>query len=97
VLRCRAALDRPGSLELGYWLSNDCTGQGYATEAAAALTRVGLERLGAERIEIRCDPENRASTAIPARLGFRLLRTSMEPVPYLSGATSLTLVWSLAR
>jgi RimJ/RimL family protein N-acetyltransferase len=87
----------PGGLELGYWLRNDCTGHGYATEASAALTRVGLERHGAERIEIRCDPDNRPSAAIPARLGFRLLRTSLEPVPYLPGAVSPTMVWSLDK
>ena len=66
----------PGALELGYWLRNECTGRGYATEAAAALTRVGLAMPGIERIEIRCDPENRPSAAVPARLGYRLLRTS---------------------
>jgi RimJ/RimL family protein N-acetyltransferase len=87
----------PGALELGYWLRNDCTGHGYATEAAAALTWIGLDRLGAERIEIRCDPENRPSAAIPARLGYHLIRTSMEPVPYLPDAMSLTMVWALTR
>jgi RimJ/RimL family protein N-acetyltransferase len=99
VLGGAALHDRvgPGALELGYWLRNDCTGRGYATEAAAALTWIGLEPLGAERIEIRCDPDNRASAAIPARLGYRLLRISMEPVPYLPDATSLSMVWSLER
>jgi RimJ/RimL family protein N-acetyltransferase len=87
----------PGALELGYWLRNDRTGHGYATEAAAALTRVGLEMPGIERIEIRCDPENRPSAAVPVRLGYRLLRTSLEPVPYSEGEVAPTMVWSLAR
>jgi RimJ/RimL family protein N-acetyltransferase len=87
----------PGALELGYWLRNDCTGRGYATEAAAALTRVGLAMAGIERIEIRCDPENRASYAVAERLGYRLLRTSLEPVPYSDGEVAPTMVWSLER
>jgi RimJ/RimL family protein N-acetyltransferase len=87
----------PGALELGYWLRNDCTGLGYASEAAAALTRVGLGMPGIERIEIRCDPENRASWAVAERLGYRLLRTSLEPVPYSEGEVAPTMVWSLSR
>ena len=87
----------PGALELGYWLRNDCTGRGYATEAAAALTRVGLDMPGIERVEIRCDPENRASWAVAERLGYRLLRTSQEPVPYSEGEVAPTMVWSLSR
>jgi RimJ/RimL family protein N-acetyltransferase len=87
----------PGALELGYWLRNECTGHGYATEAAAALTRVGLGMPGIERIEIRCDPENRASWAVADRLGYRLLRTALEPVPYSEGEVAPTMVWSLSR
>lgn len=87
----------PGALELGYWLRNGCTGRGYATEAAAALTWVGLAMPDIERIEIRCDPENRPSAAVPARLGYRLLRTSLEPVPYSDGEVALTMVWALER
>jgi RimJ/RimL family protein N-acetyltransferase len=87
----------PGALELGYWLRNDCTRRGYATEAAAAMTRVGLEMPGIERVEIRCDPENRASWAIAERLGYRLLRISSEPVPYSDGEMAPTMVWSLSR
>ncbi len=87
----------PGALELGYWLRNECTGRGYATEAAAALTRVGLAMPGIERIEIRCDPENGPSAAVPVRLGYRLLRTSLEPVPYSDGEVASTMVWELER
>jgi len=59
-----------GSLEIGYWIREDQAGQGLATEAAAALTRVAFELCGAQRVDIRCDPANAASRAIPRKLGY---------------------------
>ena len=59
-----------GAIEIGYWISEDRWGQGLATEAAAALTRVGFERLEATRVEIRVDPENARSLRVPPKLGF---------------------------
>jgi len=59
-----------GVLEIGYWMRASRVGQGLATESTAALARVGLEVVGAERIEIRVDPRNAASLAIPRKLGF---------------------------
>ena len=61
----------PDAFEIGYWIRADRIGEGLATEAASALTRVGLEGCGAEWIEIRCEPGNAASSAIPRKLGFR--------------------------
>jgi RimJ/RimL family protein N-acetyltransferase len=57
----------PGTLELGYWLRADATGQGLATEAAEALTQAAFAELGATRVEIRCDPRNLRSARIPER------------------------------
>jgi RimJ/RimL family protein N-acetyltransferase len=59
-----------GATEIGYWIRADSTGQGFATESTAALTRVGFEIAGFDRIEIRCDPGNVRSAAIPSRLGY---------------------------
>lgn len=64
-----AAADRT---EIGYWLRRDATGRGYATEAARALLRAAASLPRVHSIEIRCDPWNVASAAIPARLGFFL-------------------------
>jgi RimJ/RimL family protein N-acetyltransferase len=61
----------PEVFEIGYWVRASRIGKGLCTEATAALTRVGLEHCGAQRIEIRCDPENVASAAVPRKLGFR--------------------------
>jgi RimJ/RimL family protein N-acetyltransferase len=56
--------------EIGYWIRADAEGNGYVTEAVAALTRVGFELEGLERIEIRVEPENVRSRRIPERLGY---------------------------
>ena len=58
------------SLEIGYWIRESATGRGYATEASAAIARVGLEVCGADRIEIRVDPANEVSAKVPRKLGF---------------------------
>lgn len=85
----------PGGLEIGYWLRADQTGQGFATEAAGALVRVGIVELGAEWIAIRCDSNNVRSAAIPKRLGFRhpttLERNTLTP----TGEPRDTMVWQL--
>jgi RimJ/RimL family protein N-acetyltransferase len=59
-----------GIFEIGYWIRASRVRQGFATEATAALTRVGFELCDVERIEIRVDPANEASLGIPRKLGF---------------------------
>ncbi len=61
----------PGALEIGYWIRTTEAGKGLTTEAARALTDVGLAIDGVERVEMRLDPANRASAAIPKKLGYR--------------------------
>jgi RimJ/RimL family protein N-acetyltransferase len=58
------------SLEIGYWIRVDRVGGGLATEASAALTRVAFEVCAVDRVDIRCDPANAASRAVPRKLGF---------------------------
>lgn len=62
------------ALEIGYWLRADATGRGYATQAAGALTQAALALPDITRVEIHTDEANRASAAIPQRLGYRLGR-----------------------
>lgn len=59
-----------GSREIGYWIRADQVNQGFATEVAAALTRVGFEIEGLRRIGIHCVVENARSAAVPAKLGY---------------------------
>ena len=71
-----------GSLEIGYWIRADSVGRGLATELAAVLTRVGLEKCGLGRVDIQVDPANERSARIPRKLGFveeGRLRRRLEP------------------
>jgi RimJ/RimL family protein N-acetyltransferase len=70
-----ASADR---LEIGYWLRQDVTSRGYATEAARAMLGLAVAMPGIDSVEIHCDPGNNASAAVPRRLGFRLLRPGVE-------------------
>ena len=58
--------------EMGYVIARDAWGNGYATEAAAALLRFGFERLGLRRISATCDPENAGSGRILEKIGMQL-------------------------
>lgn len=86
-----------GVLEIGYWINVRHAGHGYATEATAALTRAAFEVNGVERMEIRCDPANERSAAIPRKLGYALDATLRGNVRGVDGGRRDTLVWSLLR
>ena len=87
----------PGILEIGYWVRSDRTGRGYATAAAGALANVAFDRFPlVHRIEIRCDPANLASAAIPPKLGYRLDRTDAVEVE-AEAQTGKQQVWVLDR
>lgn len=57
--------------EIGFIVHPDHHGQGYATEAATVLLRLGFEELGLHRIVGRCDARNTASARLMERLGMR--------------------------
>lgn len=56
--------------EVGYWLARDAQGRGLMRRAIAGLLHHLFEDLGLNRVEIRCDPANARSRAVPERLGF---------------------------
>ena len=81
--------------EIGYWVHADHVGRGLATEAAAALTRIAFEVERVRRLEIRCDPLNTRSSAIPAKLGFRHEATLRGDAVAPDGGARDTMVWGL--
>lgn len=87
----------PGALEIGYWIRSDATRRGLGTEAAAALADASFAVVGIERVEIRCDPRNRASAAIPRRLGFEHRRTLRRNALTPRGEPRDTMIWETTR
>lgn len=75
----RVEVQSADRLEIGYWLRQDVTGRGYATESARAMLGLATKIPGIHSVEIHCDPQNTASAAVPRRLGFRLVRPGPEP------------------
>ena len=84
-----------GVREIGYWIRTSHTGRGLATEATAALTQVAFETQGVHRVEIRCDPENAASAAIPDKLGFECEGTLKKAGVDAKGNPRDTQVWGM--
>lgn len=60
-----------GEIELGYGIHRDRRNAGYATEAARALVRWGLDRDGVRRVIAECDEENAASIRVLEKVGMR--------------------------
>ena len=81
--------------EIGYWIHVDYLDRGLATESSAALVRVGFEVNGLSRIEIRCDPENVRSAAVPRKLGFIHEATLRRRAYTSDGRPRDTMIWSL--
>ena len=85
----RVGIGEADRAEIGYWLRADMTGRGYATEAARQAFEVARLLPGVTRIEMRCDPANARSIAVPKRLGFREIERFTE-------GDEATVIWSLS-
>lgn len=84
-----------GALEIGYWIRADRVGRGLATEVTAALTRVAFELHHVNRVEIRCDPVNHRSAAIPRKLGYTHEATLRQRIADANGKLRDAMVWTL--
>ena len=78
----------PRALEIGYWLAEAATGQGYATTAVRALTATALDLADVDRVEIHHHHANRRSSLVPQRLGYQLDRIESD------GVDGRSLVWT---
>jgi RimJ/RimL family protein N-acetyltransferase len=87
----------PDALEIGYWIHADEVRKGYASESTAALTRVAFEVAGVRRVEIRCDPGNAASAAVPRKLGYTHEATLRARSATETGALRDSMIWSMFR
>jgi uncharacterized cupin superfamily protein/RimJ/RimL family protein N-acetyltransferase len=84
-----------GATEIGYWVDREREGRGYVTEWVGALCRIAFEVRRLDRIEIRCDPANERSAAVPARLGFRHETTLVRRVIATDGTASDSMIWTM--
>jgi RimJ/RimL family protein N-acetyltransferase len=84
-----------GAREIGYWIRAGHTGQGLATELAAALTRVGFEIERLHRVEIHCAPDNLRSARVPEKLGYTHEATLRQRVARNDGTLRDSMIWSL--
>jgi RimJ/RimL family protein N-acetyltransferase len=68
---CDLTIEHALEADLGYILAREAWGQGYATEIASALLRVGFEQLGLQRIFAMCDINHLASVRVLEKAGLR--------------------------
>jgi RimJ/RimL family protein N-acetyltransferase len=55
---------------VGYWLIPAARGTGIATHATRLMAAWAFDRLGIERLELTCGPDNVASQRVADRCGF---------------------------
>ncbi len=87
--------DDGNCLEIGYWVHVDWIGRGLATEISMALTNAAFELHKVDWVEIRCDPSNARSAAIPHKLGYSLDATLRRRRTTPQGQPEGTMIWSL--
>ena len=88
----------PGGLEIGYWIHPGWTGLGLVTMAAAALTSAAFALPGTTHVEIHHDEANKASGAVPERLGYTLVSRTVDAARGSApGETGVSVVHRIER
>jgi ribosomal-protein-alanine N-acetyltransferase len=72
---CDLTCESAGEGDLGFILSKDVWGRGYASEAARAMVRAGFDRLGLTRVFATCDVANPASARVLEKAGLTRVAT----------------------
>lgn len=70
----------PG-LSIGYWIGEPYWGNGYATEAAHALTDLAFRVTDIDRLHVACRATNAASRRVIHKCGFQYAGTGMMESP----------------
>jgi len=83
----------PGT-EIGWAISRDCWGRGYAGESAAAAADWAFETLGWSRMIHSIAPPNVASQRVAQKLGSTHLGAGKLPAPYEGDAVE---IWGQTR
>lgn len=59
------------SAYIGYWIDEECAGQGYMPEALVVLMRYAFEDLHLHRVQVSIIPRNHNSRRVVEKLGIR--------------------------
>ena len=86
----------PDGLEIGYWVHPAFTGRGFATQAAGALTTVGLSLPDVTHVEIHHDKANVVSGRVPLRLGYEMVREQPDGIA-APGESGVSWIWRMDR
>lgn len=78
-----SAPDAAGAVEIGYGVVPDFRGQGFATEAAVALTRWALERPEVSEVQAETEEDHTPSQGVLGRAGFRLVSSDGQARRYV--------------
>ncbi|HEY1222305.1 MAG TPA: GNAT family N-acetyltransferase, partial [Acidimicrobiales bacterium] len=77
--------DTQSTSELGYVLSRESWGRGYATEVARRLIVFGFNELGLRRITATCHPDNFASARVLEKAGLHFEGTQRDHLGVRAG------------
>ena len=83
--------------EIGYWVNINHANKGIITEAVKALTKVGFEIEGLNRIEIKCDVDNKISALIPEKCGFVLKEIAKARLKDEKGNDRDAMIWEMTK
>ena|SRR5688572_12483785 len=64
----------PGVIKVGYTISPDAQGRGYATEAVRALVDFAFDELGFDVVRAYASEENEPSIRVAQKVGMRLVQ-----------------------
>jgi RimJ/RimL family protein N-acetyltransferase len=59
-----------GVVDVGYWVKREARGRGIASAALSLIARWAFRELGAGRVQLVTEPENRTSQRVAEKAGF---------------------------
>ena len=62
--------ENPHARMLGYWLKEECWGQGFMTEAVQSVLNYGFTQMNLHLITANCYPHNQCSQRVLEKNGF---------------------------
>ncbi len=85
------------AFEIGYWVRTSLAGKGYAKESVLGITDFAFGLLGAQRMEIRCDPRNDRSASVARRAGYKFEGTIRHDMRERDDTLSSAYIFSMIR